>query len=585
MGILQKLRYLLSVSQRKKLVILIGLLLVGMLFEMLGLGILIPALGLMFKPDIGKEYPALKPILETLGNPTQMQLVLSGMTILVLVYAFKTGYMIFLGWKQCKFTADLSSKLSQELFLGYLRQPYSMHLQRNSAELLNNIQSEITQFNSVAQSTISLTTEISIIVAVAVLLIAVEPVGALVVTSFLGFTAIGFHRLTKNRLLRWGASRQFHSAQINQHLLEGFGGVKDVKLLGRENYFSEEYAKNNVVFTALHVRVNTLALVPRPYLELLAVTGLAGLIILMLLQGKPLDLLLPTLGVFVAAAFRMIPSVNRIMSAMQAIRYANPVVDKLYRELKMVRDYHEFADPAIKMELTNEIQIDGLRYHYPNVTSFAVDGVSIVIKKGESIGFIGSSGSGKSTLVDIILGLLTPVHGSIFIDKQDIQTNLRSWQNQIGYVPQSIFLTDNSLRRNVAFGIPESKIDDMAVDRAIKAAQLDEFVKNLPAGLETFVGERGVRLSGGQRQRIGIARALYHDPGVLVLDEATSALDSVTEHSVMEAVTALQGKKTIIIVAHRLSTVEKCDRLYRIDSGKIVEEGFPKEMIKTRQVV
>ena len=544
-----------------------------MIFEMVGLGILIPALGLLLNPDIGKEYPMLLPYLEFIGNPTQMQLVLGGMLTLVLIYIIKTFYLIFLGWRQSKYTAELSSQLSQQLFLGYLRQPYTMHLQRNSAQLLNNIQSEVNLFNSVAQSAISLITEFSLIMSVALMLVLVEPFGALVVTSFLAVSALGFHRLTKNKLLIWGKNRVIHSERTNQHLLQGLGGVKDVKLMGLENYFSHEYAKHNIANTKLQIKVNTLALVPRPYLELLAVTGLAGLIGLMVVQERPMSVLLPTLGVFVAAAFRMIPSVNRIMSSMQAIRYANPVIDKLYIEFKMIREYQEKSDPTIDLNFVDKIKIENLRYCYPNVSTFAIDGVSLTINKGETIGFIGASGSGKSTLMDIILGLLAPTSGSVLVDNNHIQTNPRKWQDQIGYVPQSIYLTDDTLRNNVAFGIPRDKIDNSAVDYAIRAAQLDEFVEGLSEGLETFVGERGVRLSGGQRQRIGIARALYYDPQVLVLDEATSALDSDTETGVMESIRALHGTKTILIVAHRLSTLSNCDRLYRLENGKVINEN------------
>jgi ABC-type multidrug transport system fused ATPase/permease subunit len=268
---------------------------------------------------------------------------------------------------------------------------------------------------------------------------------------------------------------------------------------------------------------------------------------------------------------------------MQAIRYANPVIDKLYNEFKMIREYYENSDQNINLNFADKIIIENLRYHYPNVKNFAIDGVSLTIKKGETIGFIGASGSGKSTLMDLILGLLTPISGSVLIDNKDIQINPRKWQDQIGYVPQSIYLTDDTLRNNVAFGIPINKINNIAVDYAIKAAQLDGFVEGLPEGLETYVGERGVRLSGGQRQRIGIARALYYDPQVLVLDEATSALDSHTEIGVMESIRSLHGTKTILIVAHRLTTLSNCDRLYRFENGKVVQENA-QAILKTNKL-
>lgn len=556
-----------------------------MLIEMGGLGMLIPAMGLMLNSDIGKEYPSIMPYLEALGNPTHNQLVIWGMSALVIFYLIKAIFLVFLSWRQSCFTVELSADFSRNLFLGYLRQPYTFHLQRNSAELQRNIQTEVGQFTTVSQSAVSLSIEFSVVIGVALMLILVEPLGAFVVTSFLALSALGFHRLTKNKLLDWGEQRQYHSGLLNQHLLQGLGGVKDVKLMGRETQFIEKYTEHNSANAKIVVKVTTLGLVPRVYLELLAVIGLAGLITLMMVQKKPIDLLLPTLGVFVAAAFRLIPSVNRIMVYVQQMRYSQPVVDVLYNEFRLIRSNRDSNTSNFKFKFNNKLEVKNLSFHYANAKINALDKVSISIDKGEAIGFIGPSGSGKSTLIDVILGLLAPDTGGITVDDQDIYTNLRGWQNEIGYVPQSIYLTDDTLRRNVAFGLPNSQIDDLAVARAIKAAQLDEFVQSLPNKLETFVGERGIRLSGGQRQRIGIARALYHDPAVLVFDEATSALDSMTERGVMEAVYALQSSKTVLIVAHRLSTVEHCDRLYHLNKGKVIEEGKPLDILKVKKIV
>ncbi len=582
MSFIKKVSYLLSVSQKRQLILIGLLLLIGMVFEMAGLGVLIPALGIMLNSNIAIDYPKIIPYLEMLGNPGQIELVIWGMMFLVFVYLIKAIFLAFLSWKQNKFSADMAADLSRKLFTGYLRQSYAFHLERNSAQLLRNVQTEINLFNAVAQSVIALTTEFSLIIAVAAMLIFIEPIGATVVMTFLVITALIFHRITKNYLLNWGLKRQVNDGLMNQHLLQGLGGVKDVKLLGREENFVYEYSSHNIARFKILAKQNTLGQLPRLYLELLAVIGLAGLVVLMVMQNKALELLLPTLGIFVASAFRMIPSFNRIMGAMQQIRYAQPVVTLLYDEFKMIRSNVLNSQVSRKINFKNDIVIDKVYFKYNNANSNALDGINITIKKGESVGFIGPSGSGKSSLVDIILGLLYPNEGKILVDKMNINENFRGWQDEIGYVPQTIYLTDDSLRRNIAFGIADHEIDDEAVKRSLRAAQLDDFIGNLKEGLDTFVGERGVRLSGGQRQRIGIARALYNDPPILVLDEATSALDSNTEAGVMDAVNALHGNKTLIIVAHRLSTVEGCDRLYRLDHGKVVDEGVPEKILKKK---
>jgi ABC-type multidrug transport system fused ATPase/permease subunit len=574
---LQKLKYLLSKNQKRQLAVLAVLLLIGMFFEMAGLGVLVPSIGVMLNPDVGNKYPALKPFLNALGNPSQSRLIVLGLTIMVSVYFVKTIFLAFLGWKQSKFSAELTADLSHNLFSGYLKQPYAFHLQRNSAELLRNTQNEINQFASVSQSAITLTVELSLLVSVAFMLILVEPIGALIVTGFLGISSFIFHRLTRNKLLNWGESRQFIEGKTNQHLLQGLGGVKDLKILGREDNFIHQFNVHNTNRAKITTKQYTLLQIPRLYLEFLAVLGMAGLIMVMVWQQKPLDLILPTLGIFVAAAFRMIPSVNRIMGSMQAIRYSRPVVNILYDEFYLIRNTKEATPSLNRLAFKNELVVNNLNFSYPNVTAKALENVMVTIKKGESVGFVGSSGSGKSTLVDNILGLLTPDSGNISLDGVDIEHNLREWQNQIGYVPQSIYLTDDSLLHNVAFGISPEDIDMNDVQQAIKAAQLDEFIEGLPEGIHTMVGERGVRLSGGQRQRIGIARALYHDPHVLVLDEATSSLDSDTEQAVMDAVNLLHGEKTILIVAHRLTTLKNCDRIYKLEKGKLVESDIKKK--------
>lgn len=579
MTFIYKTLFLLTPGQKRALIVLTFLLLIGMMFEMLGLGILLPALSLILNADLSKEYPLLKPYLASIGNPTQEVLVLWGMGSLVLLYLIKAIFLVYLTWKQSKFSTELSASLSERLFLGYLHLPYPFHLKRNSAELLRNIQSEIGIFTALSQGVISLSIELSVVFSAAFLLVLIEPIGATTITFFLGISGYLFYKATRKRLLNWGEKRQYHVGLAGKYLMQGLSGVKDVKLTGREEIFVSEYAEHNNANAKILTRVITLSQTPRLYLELLAVAGLSGLIILMMLQNKPLNLLIPTLGIFVAAAFRMIPSVNRIMAALQNITYSRPVVNLLYEEFSLIQNHQKTVLKGSISKFTDCIEIKGLKFRYESSDLYSINDISIKIQKGGCIGLIGQSGSGKSTLVDIILGLLKPTEGQVLVDGIDIRGNLRAWQDQVGYVPQSIYLTDDTLRRNIAFGIPKDLINDNAVLNALKAAQLDVFVSGLPEGLETVVGERGVRLSGGQRQRIGIARALYHNPEVLVLDEATSSLDGLTEDEVMEALNIMNGVKTLIIVAHRLSTVENCDILYRLENGKVVESGKPSNIL------
>ncbi|TXI95627.1 MAG: ABC transporter ATP-binding protein [Burkholderiaceae bacterium] len=578
MKIYRKLWGVLRPVDRKAAVVMCLLLFVGMLLETLGVGVVVPAVALMGTVDFAVTYPFLVPVLEYFGNPSREELVISGMVCLVVVYAVKSMFLAFLAWRQACFVFDLQESLSQQLFAGYLRQEYTFHLQRNSALLIRNVIGQVGDFAHVIQQGLLLATELFVLFGISILLLSVEPLGALLVVFSVGAAGVGFHRSTRGRIVRWGEARQHHEGLRIQHLQQGLGGAKDVILLGREDEFLDQYRKHNAGSARIGRRHTTLQALPRLILELMAVTGLAVLVLVMVLQGKSVETLLPTLGLFAAAAFRLMPSVNRVLAAVQSMRFSMPVVDTLSSELAILDD-RKTPESGVVLPFCHQLTLSNISFRYPSAKTAALENVSISISKGSSVGLIGGSGAGKSTVVDVLLGLLTPTQGVVEVDGLDIRQNLRGWQDQIGYVPQSIFLTDDSLRRNVAFGLPDDQINDEAVWSALRAAQLENFVRGLPEGLDTQVGERGVRLSGGQRQRIGIARALYHDPSVLVLDEATSSLDTDTESGVMDAVRLLKGEKTLVIVAHRLSTVENCDYLYRFECGQIVAEGNVKNVL------
>lgn len=579
MVILNKIHALLTPAERQGAWVLFALMVVGMLLETLGIGLVIPAITLMMQGNLAARYPEMVPILDYLGNPAQTELIAAAVLGLVVAYLVKNLFLAFLIWKQNHFAYDVQANLSQRLFAIYLRQPYTFHLQRNSAQLLRNIIGEVSVFAGAMTSALTFLTEFMVIIGIAFLLLLVEPTGALIVFGVFGAAAWSFHRVMLERVSRWGRERQLHDGLRIQHVQQGLGGAKDVKLLGRENEFLAQFHTHNAKSARVFKLQTTFQNFPRLLFELLAVTGLAILVLSMISLNRDMANIVPILGLFAAAAFRLMPSANRVLSSVQLLRYSLPVVNTLHEEIQLTSSITDSQQTERSEAFKHELRLTNVSYQYPAATSWALEGITLSVGKGESVGLIGSSGSGKSTLVDVILGLLPPSAGQVQVDGRDIQQGLRHWQDQIGYVPQSIYLTDDTLRRNVAFGLSNGQIDDMAVRRAIKGAQLEEFVATLPSALDTIVGERGVRLSGGQRQRIGIARALYHNPAVLVLDEATSALDGETERSVMEAVTALKGSKTIIVVAHRLSTVANCDRLLRLEGGKVVEHGTPQTIL------
>lgn len=583
---LRKLLSLLDARQRRGGLAVLIAMIIGMIFEMFGIGLVLPVITLMTSPDAIHNFAGGTAVLSLLGNPTQQQLVVWGVIALAVLIAVKNTYIVGLSWFQSKFVFTLHASLSQRLFSAYLRKPYVFHLQNNSAELIRNVVNEVNLFTNAAQALMTLSTELLISFGVAALLMYVEPFGTVVVVLLLGFAVISFYIAIRKRLSHWGQARQRYDGKRIQLVQEGLGSIKEIKLLGREEDFLKQYSQYNVLNAKVLQHQNFLQQIPRLWLETLAIVGLAAIVLVMMGQGKAPEAFLPTVGLFGAAAFRLMPSLNRCMTAMQSARFAVAAINVLHGELSQKVEPPSRPGARQPLPITSRIELKDVSFLYPETEKAALDSVSLSIPIGASVGFIGKSGAGKSTLVDLILGLNTPKAGQILVDGTDIFRDRRAWQDQIGYVPQTIALIDDTLRRNIALGLSDSDIDDSHIWSALELAQLDTFVRGLPEGLNTFLGERGVRLSGGQRQRIGIARALYPDPPVLVLDEATSSLDKDTERGVMQAIKAMQGKKTIIIITHRLSTIEHCEVIFRLDKGKLVEEAHrPSPSMETSEQI
>jgi len=570
---IKKIKFLITKRQRKVLAVLTVLIFIGMLFEVFGLGVLIPAISVVLDPDFFDKTPEIKPIIEFFGELSQTQFTFLFLSFVVLVYLLKSFFLIILTYRQNKFLANLNAFLTNALFEKYMKLPYSFHLNRNAGVLIKNIQVEISYLNAFCTGLISLFVESFLIFAVITTIIVIEPIGAILTGLFFGVFSAGFYLMTKKKLSFWGDKRQQKDVIVSKFALEGLSGVKDLKVLGRIKYYIDIF-KSATISRAIPIhKRNTLSQIPRFYLELVTVLGLILFIVFMIISEKNTGEIITTLGVFVAASFRMIPSINKIIAALQILKFYNSSLVVVYNEMKLKSETFTTLNQGL-FTFDDKITIEDLSFNYSRNLPNVINKINLSIEKGKTIGFIGPSGSGKSTLADTIIGLHYPTEGKVKVDGIDIHHNLANWQQKIGYVSQDIFLADDSIIQNVAFGIPTEKIDLEKIRIALKSAQLLSFVNDLENGLQTNVGERGVQLSGGQRQRLGIARALYHNPEILILDEATASLDIETEKNVMKAIIALKGKKTILIIAHRLSTLRGCDAVYEINKGSLITNNL-----------
>lgn len=565
---LKKINFLITKRQRKGLVILTLLLFVGMILEVFGLGILIPALSIILEPEMVEKTPLISSIRNYFSEFSNQNFIFLFLGTVVIVYFVKSLFIIFLTYKQNRFLTNITAYTSNNLFSIYLSQPYKFHLNRNASELIKNIQIEINHYYIFLLSLITILIEGGFIFSVLLTLIYIEPFGAIFIGIFYGLLSVFFLQFTKRKLKAWGSLREDFDGQVSKIALEGLGGIKDLLILGKATSFIEEFSKKNYLKARLNANQATVSQMPRFYLELISVVGLVSFIMVLLFQGKETTSLISILGVFVAATFRMIPSLNRVIAAIQTMKFFSAALDIIYNEINSYTQVKTFENSLENFKFKSEIEFRKVNFSFSE-KSVVLKNTNLKINKGQTIGIIGESGSGKSTLVDLLIGLHKPTSGEIFIDgKKDFQLK-QSWRNKIGYVSQSIYLTDDTIKNNIAFGVTEDKIDIARIKQLIKDVQLDEFIKTLELGIETKVGERGVQLSGGQRQRIGIARALYNQPEILVLDEATSALDSETEKEVMESINNLKGKKTIIMIAHRISTLIKADIIYEVKNNQI----------------
>ncbi|WP_029031777.1 ABC transporter ATP-binding protein [Salinarimonas rosea] len=574
----KKLLWLLDAREKRRGAALLVLMLVAAAAEVIGVAAVPAFVGLVVDPERMQRIPVVADAAAMLGIETTTDLVIWGGLALAAVFALKTALLIGNFYLQMRYVAGRQVSLARRLTDAYLGAPYTFHLHRNSSEIVRNVNREVSVVSGqIIAATLELCTRVVILIAVLGFLFVVEPWITLYWILFFGVIGGAGVAFGSERLRRYGEREQTEGRRVLKAITQSFGGIKEVRVLGREGYFSRQVA-SAVTTIAQVLRYRQLAMkVIGPVIELGAIVGLLALVAWLVLAGTPTDEVLVTLSLFVVGLVRLREALTAAMSHLAGLRYNLVSVDPIYRDLREL-EHDRYATVgkagAKPTPLRDAIELRGVSYRYQDTDSWALKDVDVSIPRGSAVGFVGSTGAGKSTLVDTLLALVEPEEGGVYVDGVDIrESGVRAWQRAVGYVPQSIYLLDDTIRANIAFGIPEDEVDEVAVQRAVRIAQLERFVERQPQGLETRVGERGVRLSGGERQRIGIARALYQDPQVLVFDEATSALDNSTERAIIGSVEALRGERTVIMIAHRLSTLRNCDTLYFLKAGRIEASG------------
>ena len=579
--IIKKMNLLLDRKQKRSMVWIVLMMLVGGVLESLGVTMLVPIITVVIDPVQVERNKYLSAIYDALGleNTTQFAVVM--LVAFVGIIVLKNVYLFFQQKVQLRFVYTNQFATSRRMMINFMQRPYEYYLNADTSVIQRNITSDVNNMYGLILSCLQLCSECIVFACLVGVLLAIDAQMIIMVAVLMVALLFLIKKVLKPIMVRAGQDNQDYYSGLYKWIEQSVMGIKEIKIANKENYFINEYAKCGAGYVNSVQKYNIYNATPRLLIETVCIAGMISYFIVIILRGAQVTELLPQLSALAMAAMRLLPSVNRINNYQTSISYFEPffmgVSDNLQEEIHdkkvsyAAEDYLQKKEVE-KLEIKKEISLQDITYKYPHTDVLIFDHADMVIPVGNSVGIVGTSGAGKTTIVDILLGLLQIESGRILADGVEVREHYESWLKNIGYIPQTIFMIDSTIRKNVAFGYAEDEIDEEKVWRALKEAQLDEFVRGLPEGLDTSIGERGIRISGGQRQRIGIARALFEDPEVLVLDEATSALDNETEAAIMDSINRLHVRKTLIIIAQRLQTIEKCDMVYRVENGKATRE-------------
>lgn len=586
-SMLQKISFLFDKKQKRQIVGLSVMILIGGALETLGVSMMLPVVNVLMDPQSVMENAYVIKIVDILHIQSAQQLMVIMLSTLIGLFVLKNAYLLLQTYVQNTFVTRNRNRMISRVMREFLNRPYEEYLGADIPTVFRLTDSDIPNAFQLILVMIQMVTEIVVSALICIVLVIISPgMSLFIVVIFLGMTLM-ITKVLKPRLNEIGRRNQTIQSRIAKWRIQSIYGLKDVKVLHREEFFVRNYYESGALGADVARNYAVLNNLPRLLIETVFIAAMLLFIMIYILQGRDISVLIPQLSAFAVAAIRVMPGTNRINTYLSQIAYSQPCLDYLYENLTdaMKKDVNGSVTGLVRsgqdgkakqpgMHLQDKIVLDHISFTYPNTEKPILTDAHMEVKKGQSVGIMGPSGAGKSTVVDILLGLLHAQQGTITCDGKNIFDDYASWLSQIGYIPQSIYLIDESIRDNIAFGIDADKIDDKRIWEVLEEAQLKSFVEELPEGLDTTIGDRGVRISGGQRQRLGIARALYHNPEILVFDEATSALDGDTEKAVMDAVNSFHGKKTMVIIAHRLNTIAKCDVIYKVEGEKIMETSL-----------